>query len=196
MEKGLRRFSVPDLLVACCLLKPLTASEQCPNKTGLYHICEFLNSLKQMTGYFLKILQIVRCEEGPKTGSPISWFYFLVGVTPCLVNSRSARSLIPACSPMASLRMRSWQGSQILPLKVTSIFPQIIHFFFSSLMATILFLMERPCQVLIQHFDLFRILQDQLQSVSGMILDFSLQFNLFAFECLRLKLIFFEQVRS
>src|SRR4030095_13780028 len=28
-----------------------------------------------------------------------------------------------------------------------------------------------------------------------MILDFSLQFNLFAFECLRLKLIFFEQVR-
>jgi hypothetical protein len=47
----------------------------------------------------------------------------------------------------------------------------------------------------IQHFDLFRILQDKLQSVSGMILDFSLQFHLFAFECLRLKLIFFEQVR-
>jgi hypothetical protein len=63
MEKGLRRFSVPDLLVACCLLKPLTASEQCPNKTGLYHICEFLNSLKEMSGYFLKILQIVRCEQ-------------------------------------------------------------------------------------------------------------------------------------
>ena len=100
MEKGLRRFSVPDLLVACCLLKPLTASEQCLNKTGLYHICEFLNSLKQMTGYFLKILQIVGCEEGPKAGSPISWFYFLVGVTPCLVNSRSARSLIPSmCQP-------------------------------------------------------------------------------------------------
>ena len=56
--------------------------------------------------------------------------------------------------------------------------------------------MERSAKFLIQHFDLFRILQDQLQSVSGMILDFSLQFNLFAFECLRLKLIFFEQVRS
>ena len=96
---------------------------------------------------------------------------------------------------MASLRMRSWQGSQILPFKVTSIFPQIIHFFFSSFMATILFLMERSAKFLIQHFDLFRILQDQLQSVSGMILDFSLQFNLFAFERLRLKLIFFEQVR-
>ena len=66
IEKGLRRFSVPDLLVACCLLKPLTASEQCSNKTGLYHICELLNSLKQMTGDFLKILQMVRCEEGPK----------------------------------------------------------------------------------------------------------------------------------
>jgi hypothetical protein len=38
MEKGLRMFSVPDLLVTCCLLKPLTASEQYPNKTGLYHI--------------------------------------------------------------------------------------------------------------------------------------------------------------
>ena len=55
--------------------------------------------------------------------------------------------------------------------------------------------MEHSAKFLIQHFDLFRILQDQLQSVSGMILDFSLQFNLFAFECLRLKLIFFEQVR-
>lgn len=63
MEKGLRRFSVPDLLVACCLLKPLTASEQYSNKTGLYHICEFLNSLKEMTGYFLKILQLVRFEQ-------------------------------------------------------------------------------------------------------------------------------------
>jgi hypothetical protein len=96
---------------------------------------------------------------------------------------------------MASLRMRSWQCSQMLPLKVTSIFPQIIHFFFSSLMATILFLMDAPAKLSIQHFDLFRILQDKLQSVSGMILDFSLQFHLFAFECLRLKLIFFEQVR-
>src|SRR5262245_59544859 len=139
MEKGLRRFSVPDLLVACCLLKPLTASEQYPNKTGLYHIYELLNSLEQMTGHFLMILQIVRCEESPKTRPPILRFYFLVGVIPCLVNSRSARSLTPACSPMASLRIRPWQGSQILPLKFTSIFPQIIHFFFSSLMATILF---------------------------------------------------------
>ena len=58
-EKGLRRFSVPDLLVACCLLKPLTASEQCPNKTGLYHICELLSSLKPLSGWFLMVLQIV-----------------------------------------------------------------------------------------------------------------------------------------
>ena len=65
MEKGLRRFSVPDLLVACCLLKPLTASEQCPNKTGLYHILELLNSLKQRTGYFLKVLRLVRRQEDP-----------------------------------------------------------------------------------------------------------------------------------
>src|SRR5215475_13330036 len=115
--------------------------------------------------------------------------YFLVGVTPYLVSSRSALPLVPACSPMASLRIRSWHGSQILPLRATTSFPQIMHFFFSSLMQ------HTPWQVSIQLFDLFRILQDELKSVSRMVLDFSLQFNLFAFERLWLKLIFFKQVR-
>src|SRR5262245_28643650 len=102
-----------------------------------------------MAEQFLKVLHIIRDPEGRKTRS----LYFLVGGTPCLVSSRLAWSLVLACSPMASRRMRSWQGSQMLPLRFTTSFPQIMHFFFFSFI-------KHPEQFLIQHFDLFGILQD------------------------------------
>ncbi len=58
---------------------------------------------------------------------PFPWF----GVTPCFFNSLSAWVRIFACSPIASRRMRSWQGSQIPPFSTMS-FPQTMHFFFSG----------------------------------------------------------------
>src|SRR5262249_25183746 len=93
-----------------------------------------------------KGLQIVRGPRGSKDGI----LYFLVGGTPCLVSSRLAWSLVPACSPMASRRMRSWQGSQMLRLRSITSFPQIMHFFFSSLIE----------QVKMQQFDVLGILQN------------------------------------
>src|SRR5262249_19870551 len=131
---------------------------------------------------FLKVLQIV---SGAPSGRKTTSIYFLVGGTPCLVSSRLAWSLVLACSPMASRRMRSWQGSQMLRLRSTTSFPQIMHFFFSSLIE----------QVSIQHFDLLGIVKVQLNSVLRMFLDFSLNFNFFALDCLRLKFFFFERAR-
>src|SRR6266545_6623499 len=61
-----------------------------------------------------------------------SFSYFLVGATPWCANSRSARSLAPTCSPMASRRMRSWQDWQILPFGTAIGLPQTMHFLVGS----------------------------------------------------------------
>ena len=70
-----------------------------------------------------------------------------------------------------------------------------MHFFFSSFIPAILLQIVLP-RGLIQQFDLRGILEYQLQAVLGMIFDFSMQFNLFAFERLRLQFIFLKQFRG
>jgi hypothetical protein len=58
--------------------------------------------------------------------------YFLVDATPWCASSRSARSLAPTCSPMASRRMRSWHGWQMLPFSTVIGLPQTMHFLVGS----------------------------------------------------------------
>jgi len=58
--------------------------------------------------------------------------YFLVDGIPWRVISRSARSATPACSPIASRRIRSWQGWQIPPLITSAGLAQIMHFLLGS----------------------------------------------------------------
>src|SRR5205823_10630153 len=105
------------------------------NKTVLYHVSNFLDSRNrqnlQTPTQQSSLWSQLRMKRAVKSSLG---FYFLGG-TPCLVNSRSARSPMLACSPKASLRIRSWQGSQIAPLSIVAGLPQIMHVFFSSLIS-------------------------------------------------------------
>jgi hypothetical protein len=192
MEKGLRRFSFPVLLVTCCRPKLLTASEQSRIKP-LYII--FVNYWIARSRRALYVLTVTRWGWVVRTTEarfkPASALFF------------DWRNPVPAqlaISPFTDTSLFAHGFSTDAILTGLTDAPFNSRHRFSANHALSLFFTHRPlscskkkpCQVLFQHFDLSGILKDQLQSVLRMILDFSLQFNLFALESLRLQFAFFE----
>jgi len=116
--------------------------------------------------------------------SPRNLDHFL-GAMPWCEISRSARSATSACSPWASRRIRSWHGWQMPPCKVTAGFAQIIHFLLASLIEFGLSYIGNATHQLIENFDLFRILDNDLQAKLRMIFDLTGDFDFFVLKVRR-----------
>ena len=130
-----------------------------------------------------------RRAEWPPTSS-----YFLVGATPWCANSRSARSLAPTCSPIASRRMRSWQDWQILPFGTAIGLPQTMHFLVGSDIAGSVSQINKLPIDLVDDLDLFGTLHHDLQAVLRMIFNGSDYFHVLVFEILWRLLVLLEKL--
>ena len=117
--------------------------------------------------------------------------YFLVVGMPCRIISRSARSATPACSPIASRRIRSWQGWQIPPLITSAGLPQIMHFLLGSLVMAFLGKLSFVKPLVNQPY-LVGILDDNLHAVLRMVFDLTGNLDFLMLETLRRRLGFIE----
>jgi hypothetical protein len=106
--------------------------------------------------------------------------------------SRSARSATPACSPRASRRIRSWQGWQMPPFKVSEGFAQIMHFLFASLIIFDLSSIANLARRLMQNFKLLGVLDDDLQTILRVVFDLADDLDFFVLEILRQKFALFK----